>query len=215
MHDTYLNAAFVLEKLKRAEGTVQSMSYWTYTDLFEESGPPPTPFHGGFGLINREGIPKATYFAYKYLADLGPEVLPDADAHSWLTRKGDDFAALMWDFVTPKQTESDRPYFRKRHPAADAEPAKLTVKGLKPGRYRLTVRRTGFMANDVYSQYIAWGLPETLSERQIADLKAKASDRPETDETVTVGKNGIFRRPVAMRTNDCVFVSLSRLPRAD
>ncbi len=41
------------------------MSYWAYTDLFEEPGPPPTPFHGGFGLMNREGIRKPAWFAYK------------------------------------------------------------------------------------------------------------------------------------------------------
>jgi xylan 1,4-beta-xylosidase len=52
------------------------MSYWTYTDLFEEPGPPPTPFHGGFGLLNREGIPKPAYCAYKYLhAVSGNEIL--------------------------------------------------------------------------------------------------------------------------------------------
>ena len=28
------------------------MSYWTYSDLFEEPGPPTAPFQGGFGLLN-------------------------------------------------------------------------------------------------------------------------------------------------------------------
>ena len=32
------------------------MSYWTFTDIFEENGPAPTPFHGGFGLLNLQGI---------------------------------------------------------------------------------------------------------------------------------------------------------------
>ena len=43
------------------------MSYWTYTDLFEEPGPPTAPFQGGFGLLNPQGIRKPAYFAYKYL----------------------------------------------------------------------------------------------------------------------------------------------------
>ena len=67
VHDSYISAPYILSKLKASQGLVQGMSYWTYTDLFEEPGPPPTPFHGGFGLLNREGIRKPAYFAYKYL----------------------------------------------------------------------------------------------------------------------------------------------------
>src|SRR3954467_2997071 len=52
VHDSYVSAAYILGKLRAARAFAQGMSYWTYSDLFEEPGPPPTPFHGGFGLIN-------------------------------------------------------------------------------------------------------------------------------------------------------------------
>jgi xylan 1,4-beta-xylosidase len=32
------------------------MSYWTFTDIFEEAGPRTTPFHGGFGLLNYQDL---------------------------------------------------------------------------------------------------------------------------------------------------------------
>jgi xylan 1,4-beta-xylosidase len=211
VHDTYLNAAFVLEKLKKSEGLLQSMSYWTYTDLFEEAGPPPKPFHGGFGLINREGIPKASFFAYKYLNELGPEELSDADDRSWLTRNGDSFAALFWDYTTPDQKESNRPYFRKLHPAKVLQPVVISVAKLKPGHYRLIVHRTGYQTNDAYSQYIRWGLPDNLTGAQIAILKASAADRPEQEVTVNIGITGRFSRAIRLRTNDIVFVGLKRL----
>jgi xylan 1,4-beta-xylosidase len=51
------------------------MSYWTYSDLFEEPGPPTAPFQGGFGLLNPEGIRKPAFFAYKYLHALQGESL--------------------------------------------------------------------------------------------------------------------------------------------
>lgn len=92
IHDTYLNAAFILNKLKGTEKSAQAMSYWVYSDLFEEAGPPPTPFHGGFGLLTREGIRKSSYFAYRYLAQLGKSELRNADPECWLTRDGDSFA---------------------------------------------------------------------------------------------------------------------------
>jgi len=212
IHDAYLSAAFVLDKLKKTEGAVQSMSYWTYTDLFEEAGPPPASFHGGFGLINREGIRKASFFAYKYLGELGPQELRDADAESWLTRDGENFAGLIWNYTTPDQKESNRPYFRKLHPATPLAPIDLTVKSLPPGTYRLTLHRTGCEANDAYSQYIAWGLPKDLTPAQVAELQRLSADKPEAEALVKVGADGIFRRRISLRTNDVILVGLSRVP---
>lgn len=59
VHDSYISAPYILAKLKQVQGLVQGMSYWTYTDLFEEPGPPPTPFHGGFGPDQSRGHPQA------------------------------------------------------------------------------------------------------------------------------------------------------------
>ena len=78
VHDSYISAPYILSKLKATQGLVQGMSYWTYSDLFEEPGPPPTPFHGGFGLINREGIRKPACFAYKYLNALRGKEIPSS-----------------------------------------------------------------------------------------------------------------------------------------
>ena len=211
IHDAYLSAAFVLEKLKNSEGFAQSMSYWTYTDLFEEAGPPPASFHGGFGLVNREGIRKAAFFAYKYLNELGGQVLRNADAESWLTRDGDDFAGLIWNYTIPEQQESDRPYFRKLHPATPLHPVHLQVAGLHPGTYRLSLYRTGFKANDAYSQYIEWGLPKDLTTEKIAVLQHLSGDAPEMDIKVEVGRNGSFNRGIPIRTNDVILIKLKRM----
>ena len=46
---------------------------FVYSDLFEEPGPPDAPFHGGFGLMTREGVRKPVWFAYRYLAQLAAD----------------------------------------------------------------------------------------------------------------------------------------------
>jgi xylan 1,4-beta-xylosidase len=210
IHDDYLSAAFILDKLKKTESGAQSMSYWTYTDLFEEAGPPPSSFHGGFGLVNREGIRKAAFFAYKYLNELGPQALDGGDTRSILTRKGNNFAGLFWDYSTPDQTESNRPFYRKLRPSIPVATVELKVTNLKPGTYRLLVYRTGFKANDAYSRYIEWGMPKDLSAEQIAVLQKLSNDAPETDAMVTVGADGAFRRTLAMRGHDVLLVKLEK-----
>ncbi len=211
IHDDYLSAAFILDKLKKTEGGAQSMSYWTYTDLFEEAGPPPASFHGGFGLVNREGIRKAAFFTYKYLNELGPQQLAGSDPSSILSRYGKNFAGLFWDYTTPDQLESDRPFFRKLRPAASAAPVELKVTNLTAGVYRFSVHRAGFKANDAYSRYIEWGMPKDLSPGQVAELQKLTGDTPEIVIKARVGRDGVFRRTISMRVNDVVLVKLDKL----
>jgi xylan 1,4-beta-xylosidase len=213
IHDAYLSAPFILNKLKGTEKDAQSMSYWVYSDLFEEPGPPPTPFHGGFGLVNREGIRKSAFFAYKYLNALGSQELRNSDQESWLTREGDNFAGVIWNYTIPDQKESNRPFYTKIHPAAKLAPVELNLSSLKPGNYRLRVYRTGYKANDPYTQYMEWGRPDKLTPKQIAILQDQTRDAPEIDRTVKVGADGSVRRSIPLRTNDILLVKLEKIAR--
>lgn len=213
IHDAYLSAPYILEKLKKVEGVVQAMSYWTYTDLFEEAGPPPSSFQGGFGLVNREGIRKSAFFAYRYLDELGREELRDSDPESWLTRDGQSFSGLIWNYTPPHQTIGDRTYFRELHPSKALPPVRLAVSSLAPGKYRLRIFRTGYRANDAYSQYIDWGLPANLSAKQISFLQRLTRDAPQTSVIVHVGSSGMFHGQIPIRTNDIILVKLTRLAK--
>jgi xylan 1,4-beta-xylosidase len=213
IHDAYLSAPFILNKLKGTEKDAQSMSYWVYSDLFEEAGPPPTSFHGGFGLVNREGIRKSAFFAYKYLNALGSQELRNSDEESWLTREGDNFAGVIWNYTIPDQKESNRPFFTKIRPAAKLAPVELNLSSLKPGNYRLRVYRTGYKANDPYTQHMEWGRPDNLTPKQVAVLQDLTRDAPEIDRTVKVGTDGSMRRSIPLRTNDVLLVKLERIAR--
>ena len=88
VHDSYISAPYILTKLKASQGLLQGMSYWTYTDLFEEPGPPTAPFQGGFGLLNPQGIRKPAFFAYKYLHALQGDSLRTSDPQAMLSTQG-------------------------------------------------------------------------------------------------------------------------------
>ena len=45
LHDSYHSAAFILDKIRHTGAAATSMSYWTFTDIFEEAGPRTTPFN--------------------------------------------------------------------------------------------------------------------------------------------------------------------------
>ena len=209
VHDSYVSAPYILAKLKATQGLVQGMSYWAYTDLFEEPGPPPTPFHGGFGLINREGIRKPAFFAYKYLRALRGKQIPSADAESLLATDGSSTSALVWNWKYPQQNLSNRPFYTRLVPAAPAPAARLAFKHLPAGAYRFQVKRTGFRANDAYSAYIEMGAPASLSASQLGKLQELTRDVPETDRKVRIGADGEYTFELPMRSNDVVLVTLT------
>jgi xylan 1,4-beta-xylosidase len=213
VHDSYISAPYILSKLKGTQGSVQGMSYWTYSDLFEESGPPPTPFHGGFGLLNREGIRKPAFFAYKYLRALRGKTIPCDDSEAFIATDGTTITALLWNWVQPEQNVSNRPFYTKLVPAHPAPAACLELRNVAAGSYRLEIRRTGFHANDAYSAYLEMGAPRTLSAQELQKLHSLTRDKPETERAVAVGANGTATVDVPMRTNDIALVTLQRLPR--
>ncbi|WP_431103679.1 GH39 family glycosyl hydrolase [Roseateles noduli] len=213
IHDDYLSAPYILEKLRLTRGLAQAMSYWTYSDLFEEAGPPPAPFHGGFGLLTREGVRKPAFFAYKYLGQLRGREIPLVDAGALAAVDGAKVAALVWDWRLPDQTVSNRPFFGAVRPAAKLAPATVRWQGLTPGTYTLRQYRTGYEANDAYTAWLKLGKPGTLSAAQLAKLQALTVDQPERVRTVRVGRDGRHRESVPMRTHDVVLLTLEPAPR--
>ncbi|MFS2213634.1 beta-xylosidase [Telluria sp. Tellsp104] len=210
VHDSYISAAYILSKLKATEGIAQGMSYWTYTDLFEEPGPPTAPFEGGFGLMNPQGIRKAAWFAYKYMNELGDQQVQTADKQSWVTKDANGVQVLAWDFQTPDMgKKTNRPFFGAVQPTKNGTPLTLSLKGMKPGTYHVQVYRTGFKANDAYTAYIEMGKPKTLAADQLAKLQALTVDKPET-RTVKVAANGTANVQVPMRANDVVLVKIAK-----
>jgi xylan 1,4-beta-xylosidase len=209
VHDSYVSAPYILTKLKGSEGLLQGMSYWTYSDLFEENGPPPTPFHGGFGLMNREGIRKPAWFAYKYLHALRGRRVHVADGQTMVATDGRRTEALVWDWQQPVQKVSDRPFYTRIVPAAPAPPIHLAFQHMRPGAYRLAVHRTGFRHNDAYSAYLDMGRPAQLSAAQLAELQALTRDLPETAKIVRVGAASGCTIDLPMRSNDVVLVTLT------
>jgi len=209
VHDSYFSAPFILEQLRRTE-SAGSMSYWTFTDIFEENGPAPRPFHGGFGLINYQGIRKPAFWAYKFLAQLGATELQNAAASSYVCTDGrGGVQVLLWDLTHPTGGKiSNQDYFFKPQPAPARGSATIQLQNLAPGRYDLTVQQVGDHHNDPYARYLELGRPVDLSRAAVADLQMLSSGSPVSNTTVTVKTDGRFETTLALRENEVVFLAL-------
>lgn len=209
VHDSYFSAPFILEQLRHTE-SVRSMSYWTFTDIFEENGPPPRPFHGGFGLINFQGIRKPAFWAYDFLARLGGTELENADASSYVcTDDRGGVQVLLWDLTHPTGGQiSNQEYFFQLHPAAAKGNVRVNLKHLPPGNYQLKVFQIGYGRNDPYSRYLAMGQPADLNPEAVAELNQLSAGKPVSESTVDVAANGTFETTLPLSANDVYFLSL-------
>lgn len=143
-HDYPQAAAFVVRSVLASIGLVDSLAYWTFTDVFEEEGAGHDPFHGGFGMLSQHGIPKPTMHAYRMLNALGDRLVHREDGLV-VTRRGTDVAALAFHY--PEQVTLSVPASIGTRETADrtlntghAKPLRLSLAGLPPGtRYTLEI----------------------------------------------------------------------------
>jgi len=88
--------------IRACDGLVDSMSYWTFSDVFEEGGVARSPFHGGFGLIAAGDIPKASFNDFRLLHQLGDQRLAASSDSALVTRRPDGTLAIaVWNYAPP------------------------------------------------------------------------------------------------------------------
>jgi len=69
--DAPFMAPWLADTIAKCDGLVDVMSYWSFSDVFDEQGVVRQPFYGGFGLVAEGGIPKPAYNAFQLLHKLG------------------------------------------------------------------------------------------------------------------------------------------------
>ena len=100
--DSIYMGPWMAETISQCDGMVNMMSYWTFSDVFEEQGVVKTPFYGGFGLLAEDGIPKPAFDVFALLHELGDQRLPEAAGDVLATRRNDGTLVIAaWNLVEP------------------------------------------------------------------------------------------------------------------
>jgi xylan 1,4-beta-xylosidase len=211
IHDSYHQAAYILEKIKQVGSAANSMSYWVFTDVFEEPGPRFTPFHGGFGLLNTQGINKPAFYSYQFMNKLGSTELKNSDTRSWVCKnRTGNIEVLLWDFTNtlPEDSVNNQAYYVRDLPANRKGKVTLNIAGIPQGAYTLEIHKVGYHVNDAYSTYLAMNKPHDLTIQQVAQIKKQNDGSPVSTETIQVKENGLFNKILELHENDVYFVNL-------
>jgi xylan 1,4-beta-xylosidase len=178
-HDYPQAATFVVKANLESLGLVDSLAYWTFSDIFEENGAGQEPFHGGFGMISQHGIPKPTMHAYRMLNALGDELVHQQPG-AVVTRYSEsgNLAVLAYHYP-PEVTLTVPGSFESREvadvtlAAGSHEPFSVRLAGLPAGaQYSLEV--VDGTHGSAMAEWKRLGSPNNLSRSDVAALAAAA-----------------------------------------
>jgi xylan 1,4-beta-xylosidase len=100
--DTLYVGPALANTVRQCDGLVDMLSFWTFSDVFEEEGPIPRPFEGHFGLRAKGGINKPSFYAFSLLHRLGPRRLANTAPNILVTRRDDSSLVLaVWNLADP------------------------------------------------------------------------------------------------------------------
>jgi len=109
--DTAFMGPWMADTIRQCDGLTKMMSYWTFSDVFEEQGVVKTPFYGGFGLLAERSIPKAAFNDFALLHRLGDTRLEVNSDSALVTRNKDGSLVLaVWNLFLPEEVGSPRAF---------------------------------------------------------------------------------------------------------
>ncbi len=159
--DTEYVGAALADDIRQCDGLVNMMSFWTFSDVFEEGGPKREPFDGGFGLVALGGIKKASYAAFALLHKLGHERILQDSSNVLVTRRRDGSLAIAaWNLVDPDTKGSERS-------------VEFEIRGVPPDSH-LRVSRAYAKHGNTLAAYKSMGSPRYPTQAQVRELNRVA-----------------------------------------
>ena len=155
--DSVYMGPWLADTARQCDGLVDMMSYWTFSDVFEEQGVVKTPFYGGFGLLAEDGIPKPAYRAFSLLHKLGDQRLELDSNSALLTRTATgSLVVALWNYASPGQT---------------GPPKNVTVRFQHTAAKRVTLWRVDADHGDYHRVYEKMGSPANPTQAQVKQLR--------------------------------------------
>jgi xylan 1,4-beta-xylosidase len=170
--DTIFVGPALANTIRQCDGLVNMMSFWTFSDVFEEGGPIAKPFVGMFGVRAKGGINKPSYYAYGLLHELGDQRIA-SDANDVIITKTSDgaLAIAAWNLADPGQ-----------HGANTAMHFVFTHLPASP---HASIERVDADHGNVLPKYAAIGKPLDPTPAQVEQLNRETALPPPHESTLT------------------------------
>ncbi len=155
---------WLAETVRQCDGLTQDMSYWTFSDVFEEQGVVKTPFYGGFGLLAAGGIPKPAFNAFALLHQLGEQRFIAEPEGMQATRRADGALVLaLWNYADVGATSPVR---------------RVTLNVMHSDARQASIQSLDREHGNAGAAYGRMGSPRYPTQAELAQLRAAAALPP-------------------------------------
>ncbi|HEY1803920.1 MAG TPA: glycosyl hydrolase family 39 [Terracidiphilus sp.] len=183
--DTIFVGPALANTIRECDGMVNMLSFWTFSDVFEEGGPIREPFEGQFGLRAKGGINKPSYYAYGLLHQLGNARLASDSKNVLVTRTASGGLAIAaWNLVDPGQQGATKTIGLEFHRV--------------PPDARVTIQRVDKDHGNVLKAYEAMGRPLDPTPDQVEQLNRSSALPPPEESRLKDGKLNLTLTPNAL-----------------
>jgi xylan 1,4-beta-xylosidase len=173
--DSVFMGPWLADTIRKCDGLIDMLAYWSFSDVFEEQGVVRTPFYGGYGLIAEDNIPKPAFNAFRLLHRLGDQRIDADSASALVTRTPEGHISIaLWNLHLPEQPGKTRN-------------VTLALNGLK-SEHVANVSRVDAQHGSVIATYEKMGRPPNPTPTQIKQLQTAAQLPPPESIPIHDGK---------------------------
>jgi len=179
--DSEFTAAFVLETVRSNSHKIKAYSFWTFSDIFEESGPAAAPFAGRYGLVNIYGIKKPVFHAWLALANMYDSEIETAEKSLIVTKTySGNIRLVSWLLTEPLKTDFTGEDWLIPE---EQKEENITLENIN-GIYRVKAWTVNNKSGNAFRAWQNMGKPQYPSKEQIEMLHKDSDPKTFKDEIV-------------------------------
>jgi len=200
LRDTPYVGPALAEAIRTCDGHVDMLSFWTFSDVFEEGGPAQRPFQGQFGLRATGGINKPSFYDFALLHQLGTERIANPSHNALITRLADGSLAIaLWNLASVDEPPQ----------SITTHHVMLHIAGIATNAFA-SVQRVDEDHGNVLKTYAAMGSPRYPTRAQVQQMNT-ASTLPAPEHLAL--QHGTLN--LDLKPNELVLLRVATAPAAD
>lgn len=176
--DTCFQSSYIVHNILNNIDNIDSLGFWTLSDIMDQGITGTNLFHGGYGLFTRNSIKKPAFNAFYLLNRLGDNLV-DHGKDYIITSKGSTYQILIYNFVYFDELfrtgDKSLLSYHERYNIFKSTEAKNTtiLLTLEEGKYNIIRYSLNRESGSSFDAWLKMGAPEEMNNEMLTYLKSK------------------------------------------
>lgn len=215
LNDTCFKSCYIIKGILENYDQLDSFGYWSLTDWMGEAPQPREMFFGGLGLFTAGGVPKASYYAFTLLRQLGDTLLGKGEGW-FITKSEDRYQILLYNYrhfsnLYAMGERFDMTFTDRYTPFSPEQmlDVHLTLRDVAPGQYLVTERYINRKAGSAFDLWVSMGAVELFEPEDIKTLQCRSV--PGLNKYTAEAEDGVLELDAMLDMLEVRLITLTNL----